>query len=76
MTHDQRVPDGPDRPVVAATEPALDNVGRTWPRWHTWRGVSGLVYASRGMTSPPAVVRGEYPRDLLDEISRWEANRA
>lgn len=57
-------------------EPTLADVEQQWPRWHCWRGVSGLVYASRGQTSPPAVVRGEDPQDLLDQIAKWEGRRA
>jgi hypothetical protein len=41
-------------------------------RWHCWKGVSGLVYGSRALTSPPAIVRAEDPRDLLDQIQGWE----
>jgi len=57
-----------------AAEPALDDVEREFPRWHCWRGVSGLVYASRRLTSPPAVVRAEDPVDLRDQIRGWEGN--
>lgn len=57
-------------------EPTLDDVKARWPRWHTWTGVCGLVYASRRMTSPPAVVRGEDPQDLLDQIQGWEGTHA
>jgi hypothetical protein len=55
-------------------EPTLDGIEREYPRWHTWKGISGLVYASRRKTSPPAVVRAEDPLDLLDQIRRWEGN--
>ena len=55
-------------------EPTLEDVEREWPRWHTWKGISGLVYASRRLTSPPAVVRGEDPMDLRDLIQMWEGN--
>jgi hypothetical protein len=53
-------------------EPTLADVEHEWPRWHTWKGISGLVYASRNLTSPPAVVRGEDPQDLRDQIRGWE----
>ena len=43
-------------------EPTLEDVEAEFPRWHTWRGISGLVYASRG--AEPAAVRGEDPLDL------------
>lgn len=57
-------------------EPTLEDVAQEFPRWHCFRGVSGLVYASRGMTSPPALVRGEDPMDLRDQIRGWEGNHA
>ena len=53
-------------------EPTLEDVEHEWPRWHTWLGICGLVYASRGLTSPPAVVRGEDATDLRDQIRGWE----
>jgi len=61
--------------VSSAAEPTLDDVAREYPRWHTWKGISGLVYASRRKTSPPAVVRAEDPMDLIDQIRRWEGTR-
>jgi len=53
-------------------EPTLDDVAAEFPRWRTWKGISGLVYASRNLTSPPAVVRGEDATDLRDQIRGWE----
>jgi len=29
-----------------------------FPGWEAWRGVSGLLYIRRRMTSPPVVFRG------------------
>ncbi len=43
-----------------------------FPHWHVWRGICGLVYASRPRTSPPVVVRGEDAVDLRDQIRRAE----
>lgn len=60
----------------STAEPTLADVGREFPRWHCWKGVSGLVYASRGQTSPPAVVRGEDPMDLRDQIRAWEGQHS
>ncbi len=57
-------------------EPTLEDVEREWPRWHTWVGVSGLLYASRGLTSPPVLVRGEDAMDLRDQIRGWEGRRS
>ncbi len=48
-----------------------EELEREFPRWHTWQGISGLWYASRRLTSPPVVVRGEDLTDLRDEIRRW-----
>jgi hypothetical protein len=53
-------------------EPSLADVELAWPRWHTFTSISGLVYATRGQTSPPAVVRGEDAQELLDNINGWE----
>ena len=43
-----------------------------FPQWHVWRGICGLVYASRPRASPPVVVRGEDAVDLRDQIRRAE----
>lgn len=32
-----------------------------FPGWEAWRGVSGLLYVRRRMTSPPVVLRGTPP---------------
>ena len=55
-------------------EPTLADVAAEFPHWHTWAGISGLVYARRLMTSPPAVVPGEDATDLRDQIRAWEGN--
>ena len=60
----------------STAEPTLEDVHAEYPRWHCWKGVNGLVYASRAKTSPPAVVRGEDPVDLRDQIRGWEGNHA
>ena len=59
----------PDRPPDVA-EPTLADVERVYPRWHCWKGIAGLVSASRRSSCPPVVVRGEDPRDLIDMIKR------
>jgi hypothetical protein len=56
-------------------EPTLDEVGREFPAWHCWKGISGLVYAKLNHASPPVVVRGEDPLDLRDSIRRKLADR-
>jgi hypothetical protein len=49
-------------------EPTLDDVRAQFPAWEVWKGISGLVYARRVLSSPPMVVRAEDPRDLIDAI--------
>ena len=39
-----------------------------YPYWEVWRGVSGLFYARRVMSSPPQVVRGESVEELERQI--------
>jgi hypothetical protein len=63
--------DGPGSGVPAWWPYAVEH-----PYWHVWRGVSGLVYARRLMSSPPMVVRGEDAVDLRDAIRRAEFLRA
>ena len=53
-------------------DPALADIERDFPRWHAWRGVSGLFYSSRGMTSPPVVLRDENTTELRAQIRSWE----
>jgi hypothetical protein len=53
-------------------EPTLEDVQSEYPAWHCWRGIAGLLYASRPLTSPPVVVRGEDAMDLRDQIKGWE----
>ena len=48
-----------------------EELERQFPRWHMWKGIAGLWYASRRGSSPPVVVRGEDLVDLRDEIRRW-----
>jgi hypothetical protein len=45
---------------------------REFPHWHVWRGIAGLLYARRLMSSPPRVVRSQDPVELLDQIKRAE----
>jgi len=47
-----------------------------FPYWHVWRGVSGLLYARRPLTSPPAVVRATGVEDLRDQIKSAEGRLA
>ncbi len=53
-------------------ESELAPLARRFPRWETWKGISGLFYARlRGTDDEP--VRGESPEDLADQITRAEA---
>jgi hypothetical protein len=47
-----------------------------FPYWHVWRGVSGLLYARRPLTSPPVVVRATDVGHLRDQIKNAEGRMA
>jgi hypothetical protein len=49
-------------------EPTLDEVAAEFPGWRCWRGISGLVYGRKLLSSPPVVIRAEDPADLWDQI--------
>jgi hypothetical protein len=53
-------------------DPSAGRVERSFPRWHCWRGVAGLRYASRRLTSPPLVCRGEDTLDLMEQLQAAE----
>ncbi len=59
--------DGQQRPAVLT----LETVQAEFPRWEVWRGIAGLVYARKLLTSPPVVLRAEDPVDLRDQINGW-----
>lgn len=48
---------------------------REFPHWHVWRGIAGLLYARRLMTSPPRVLRSQDPAGLRDQILQAELRR-
>jgi hypothetical protein len=48
---------------------SLDDIGREFPAWHLWEGISGMLYASL-RSSPPLVVRGSDPKALRAAILR------
>ncbi len=54
---------------------ALAAIEAAHPRWHTWIGVAGLLYASIPRSSPPIVVHADTPRNLENEIILAEARR-
>jgi hypothetical protein len=55
------------------SEPTLADVAAQFPRWETFEGVNGLIYARLPRLSPPVLVRGEDPMDLRDELRRAES---
>jgi hypothetical protein len=40
--------------------------------WEAWTGVSGIIYARRRMTSPPAVFRGATAEAVAEQAVAWE----
>ena len=46
-----------------------------FPGWECWRGVSGLLYVRRRMSSPPVVFRGYTAQSLAEQIREHEARR-
>lgn len=54
------------------SDPSTERVERTFPRWHCWRGICGLLYASRQRTSPPVLVRDENTIELMAQIQAAE----
>lgn len=40
--------------------------------WEAWTGVSGIIYARRTRSSPPAVFRGVTPQAVADQVMQWE----
>ena len=46
-----------------------------FPGWEAWRGVSGLLYVRRRMSSPPVVLRGYTAKSLAEQIREHEARQ-
>jgi hypothetical protein len=55
----------------SGAEPTLGDVAREFPGWECWRGIAGLLYARKMLSSPPVVIRAEGPQDLRDQIRGW-----
>jgi hypothetical protein len=53
----------------------LQRIEHDHPYWHTWVGVSGLLYARRPGSSPPVVYRATESAELEARISEHEARR-
>jgi len=47
-----------------------------FPGWECWRGVSGILYVRRRMTSPPVVLRDVTGEGLARQIHEWEGRRS
>lgn len=62
--------------LTAEREHILDTAQRTYPYWDTWRGVAGLLYASRRRRSPPAVLYDTTVDGLRRQVDGWEAGHA
>ena len=54
------------------TDPSTGEIETEFPRWHCWRGISGLLYATRQRTSPPLTVRDENTTELRAQIRAAE----
>lgn len=52
----------------SGAEPTLDEVAAEFPGWECWRGIAGLLYTRKMLSSPPVVIRAEDPTDLQDQI--------
>jgi hypothetical protein len=63
----------------ASTQPAphdpLTALRGQFPGWEAWRGVSGLLYVRRRMSSPPVVFRGYTAKSLAEQIRGYEARQ-
>jgi hypothetical protein len=46
-----------------------------FPDWHVWRGIAGLLYARRLMSSPPRVLRSQDALDLREQIRQAQLGR-
>jgi hypothetical protein len=46
-----------------------------FPGWEAWRGVSGLLYVRRRMSSPPVVFREYTAKSLAEQIREHETRQ-
>jgi hypothetical protein len=47
---------------------ALGELEAEFPGWYCWRGIGGILYARRLLSSPPAVVRAATVDGLRGQI--------
>jgi hypothetical protein len=59
----------------ARTARPLTALRGQFPGWEAWRGISGLLYARRRMSSPPVVFRGYTAKSLAEQIREHEARQ-
>jgi hypothetical protein len=60
---------------MTAPDQDLDEIRGEFPHWHVWRGIAGILYARRMLSSPPRVVRAETPAQLHAAILAETARR-
>jgi hypothetical protein len=65
-----------DLMTTGTDHPDWWSYGHEFPRWHVWRGIAGLLYGRRLMSSPPRVVRGQDAAELRDLIRETELQLA
>jgi hypothetical protein len=65
------------RTVTMAVEDSTDwwPYAPEFPNWHVWRGVAGVLYARRLLSSPPRVVRSMNAEDLRERIRQAYTRR-
>jgi hypothetical protein len=79
MVKNAYAPNPPYSPLGWPAAGAGPDPDRWWPyrdefpQWHVWRGVGGLFYARRRVSSPPLVVRAPDADQLRDRIRLAEA---
>jgi len=53
-----------------AVRKRLAPIRRRYPHWRIWRGVGGLFYARKYLTSPPRILRRPTLRELGTELRK------
>jgi hypothetical protein len=55
--------------MLRMDDPEGRGLGDEMHAWHYWRGVSGLYYARRKLSSPPVVLRGKTLEELREQVA-------
>lgn len=63
---------GPPEPGDRVASPDWWPYAGEFPHWHIWRGIAGVLYARRLLSSPPRVLRSQDPVGLRDQIRQAE----